>query len=138
VKQWHNRKFIWAGVSNPICASRPPSLVLVKFAIKTAIATALLGAIFQNAHLVEHLAYPAMGLITTMQPSLGPTVKKTWGRLAGSAIGGMIGACVVLTLGTSPITVGLAFVLAALVCELFQFQAATTKQELLLPWLQPM
>ncbi|UBF27803.1 FUSC family protein [Kovacikia minuta CCNUW1] len=105
--------------------------MLVKFALKTAIATAFLGAIFQDSDFIEHLAYPAMGLINTIQPSFGPTVKKGWGRLAGSAIGGIIGAWLVLTQGSSPITSGLAFFLATLVCELFQFQAASNQAGLI-------
>lgn len=97
--------------------------MLVKLAIKTAIAVAFVGELFQVSGNIAHLIYPMMGLLTTMQSSLGLTVKKAWGRLAGSAIGGAIGAWLVVTLGTSPAIAGLAFALAALICEGFQLQA---------------
>lgn len=97
--------------------------MLVKHALKTAIAAALVGALFQQSDFIAELTYPAMGLITTMQSSLGGTVKAAWGRLGGSAIGGAIGAWLVSTQGASPAIGGLAFILSTLICEAFQLQA---------------
>lgn len=98
--------------------------MLVKLAIRTAIATTFVGELFQVSGNIAHLVYPMLGLLTTMESSLGPTVKKGWGRLAGSAIGGAVGAWLAVTLGGSPAIAGLGFALAALICEGFQLQAS--------------
>lgn len=97
--------------------------VLVKHALKVAIAAALVGWVFQGSQQIAYFIYPVMGLITTMQSSLGGTVKAAWGRLGGSAIGGVIGAWLNSTHGASPMTAGLAFILSTLFCEILQLQA---------------
>jgi len=52
-------------------------------------------------------------------------VKAGWGRLGGSAIAGLSATLVYTTLGASPITGAMTFILASLVCEAFQWKALT-------------
>jgi uncharacterized membrane protein YccC len=96
--------------------------VLVKHALKTAIAAGILAALFQNSDLA-HIQYPVMGLIATMLSSVGDTVKAGWGRLGGSVVAGGFSFLIVGTFGTSPIAAGSAFILASLFCEVLGWKA---------------
>ncbi len=96
--------------------------VMIKYALKTAIAAGILAALFQNSDLA-HIQYPVMGLMATMLSSVGDTVKAGWGRLGGSVVAGMLSALILGTFGISPITGGLAFILASLFCELLGWKA---------------
>jgi uncharacterized membrane protein YccC len=95
---------------------------MIKHALKTAIAAGILAALFQNSDLA-HIQYPVMGLMATMLSSVGDTVKAGWGRLGGSVVAGVLSVLIVGTFGISPITGGLAFILASLWCEVFGWKA---------------
>jgi uncharacterized membrane protein YgaE (UPF0421/DUF939 family) len=94
--------------------------MLIKHALKVGIAAAILGAVFQNAP-IDHIAYPAMGLVTTLQSSMGDSFKAAWGRLGGSAIGGIIGALMLSIGAGGALSVGLASILAGILCQGFGF-----------------
>lgn len=101
--------------------------LLVKHALKTAIGAAIVGAVFQQSNSIAIIHYPAMGLVSTMQSNLGGTLQAGWGRLGGSACGGIIGAILLSTWGSNPITGGAAFVLAAIFCDLLQLPSLFTQ-----------
>lgn len=65
----------------------------LKYALKVAVGGAFLAAFFKDSD-ITNVMFPAVGLLTTIQPELGSTVQKGWGRLAGSAIGDAIGGLV--------------------------------------------
>jgi uncharacterized membrane protein YgaE (UPF0421/DUF939 family) len=94
--------------------------MLIKHALKVGIAAAILGAVFQNAP-IDHIAYPAMGLVSTLQSSMGGSFKAAWGRLGGSVIGGIIGALMLSIGGGGAIAVGSAAILAGILCQGFGF-----------------
>ncbi len=96
--------------------------MLVKHALKTAIATGILAALFQNSDLA-HIQYPVMGLIATMLSSVGDTVKAGWGRLGGSVVAGVFSVLIVGIFGISPIAAGFSFILASLFCEVLGWKA---------------
>ncbi|MBW4552030.1 MAG: FUSC family protein [Aphanocapsa sp. GSE-SYN-MK-11-07L] len=96
--------------------------MLVKHALKTAIAAGILAALFQNSDLA-HIQYPVMGLLATMLSSVGDTVKAGWGRLGGSVVAGVFSVLIVGTFGISPIAAGSAFILASLFCEVLGWKA---------------
>lgn len=102
-------------------------MLLVRHAIKTGIAAAILAGIFQNSDLA-HIQYPVMGLVATMLSSnLGDTIKASWGRLGGSVVGGLFAALLISTLGLNPVIAGLVFILSSLFCEACQWKALTSQ-----------
>jgi uncharacterized membrane protein YgaE (UPF0421/DUF939 family) len=101
--------------------------MIVKHAIKTGIAAAILAGIFQNSNLA-HIQYPVMGLIATMLSSnLGGNLKAAWGRLGGSVVAGLSSASLISAFGINPITGGVAFMVSSLFCEIYQLRALTAQ-----------
>jgi uncharacterized membrane protein YgaE (UPF0421/DUF939 family) len=96
--------------------------VILKHALKTAIAVGILAAMFQNSDLA-HIQYPVMGVLATMLSSVGDTVKAGWGRLGGSMVAGGFAVLIIGTYGPGPVTGGVAFILASLCCELLGWKA---------------
>jgi uncharacterized membrane protein YgaE (UPF0421/DUF939 family) len=98
-------------------------MVIIKHALKTSVAAALLAGIFQHSDLA-HIPYPVMGLLTTMLSfNVGDILQAGWGRLGGSLVGGSLSVLIITAWGNSPLTGGLAFILASLLCQTFQWTA---------------
>ncbi len=106
-----------------------------KYALKVAVGGAFIAALFKDSDL-GNVMFPALGLLSTLQPDLASTIKSGWGRLLGSAIGGLIGGLILTAFGTgslseflslSPFLGALGFILAAITCETLQLGSAYTQ-----------
>lgn len=100
--------------------------MILKHALKTAVAAGILAALFQNSDLT-HVQYPVMGLIATMLTSVGDTVKAGWGRLGGSAVAGVFATLILSVFGSNPIAGGIVLLLASLFCELLGWKALVSQ-----------
>ncbi|MGL5033262.1 MAG: FUSC family protein, partial [Microcystaceae cyanobacterium] len=106
-----------------------------KYALKVAVGGAFIAALFRDSDLAN-VMFPALGLLSTLQPDLASTIKSGWGRLLGSAIGGLIGGLILTAFGSgsltdflslSPFLGALGFSLAAITCETLQLGSAYTQ-----------
>lgn len=101
--------------------------MLVKQALKTGIAAAILAGIFQNSDLA-HLQYPIYGFISVILSSnLGGVVKLGWARLGGSVVAGVLSALLISAFGSNPVTGAVTFIVASLLCEVYQWKSLTSQ-----------
>ena len=106
-----------------------------KYALKVAIGGAFIAALFRDSDLAN-VMFPALGLLSALQPDLASTIKNGCGLLLGSAIGGLIGGLILTAFGSgsladffslSPFLGALGFSLAAITCESLQLSSAYTQ-----------
>lgn len=105
----------------------------LSFALGAALLTGLFG---HRADLLDNYAYPIFGFVSVVyQPSRGGAINAGLGRLGGSALGGVIAATLISAFGESIpafyIVPALTFILAALICETYRWEAAYSQATLI-------
>ncbi len=105
----------------------------LSFALGAALLTGLFG---HRADLLDNYAYPIFGFVSVVyQPSRGGAINAGLGRLGGSALGGVIAATLISAFGESIpafyILPALTFILAALICETYRWEAAYSQATLI-------
>jgi len=105
----------------------------LSFALGAALLTGLFG---HRADLLDNYAYPIFGFVSVVyQPSRGGAINAGLGRLGGSALGGVIAATLISTFGEGIpafyILPALTFILAALICETYRWEAAYSQATLI-------
>ncbi|WP_407892692.1 hypothetical protein, partial [Scytonema sp. NUACC26] len=110
---------------------------IVKQGLKFSLGAGLLGSFFwHRADLLDNYVYPVFGYVSVLiEPAAGGAIIAGLGRVGGSALGGFIAAILVNSFGLygsglfiiPPIT----FILSALICETYRWQAAYSQATLL-------
>ncbi|HEY9604772.1 MAG TPA: hypothetical protein V6C85_24420 [Allocoleopsis sp.] len=110
---------------------------IIKQGLKFSLGAALLGSFFwHRADLLDNYVYPIFGYVSVLiEPAAGGAIIAGLGRVSGSALGGFIAAILVNSFGIygsglfiiPPIT----FILSALICETYRWQAAYSQATLL-------
>lgn len=111
--------------------------LIIKQGIKFSLGAALLGSFFwHRADVLDNYVYPIFGYVSVLiEPVAGGAIIAGLGRVGGSALGGFIAAVLVNSFGIygsglfiiPPIT----FILSALICETYRWQAAYSQATLL-------
>ncbi len=111
--------------------------LIVKQGLKFSLGAALLGSFFwHRADVLDNYVYPVFGYVSVLiEPAAGGAIIAGLGRVGGSALGGFIAAILVNSFGLhgsglfiiAPIT----FILSALICETYRWQAAYSQATLL-------
>ena len=111
--------------------------LIIKQGLKFSLGAALLGSFFwHRADLLDNYVYPIFGYVSVLiEPAAGGAIIAGLGRIAGSSLGGFIAAVLVHSFGIygsgffiiPPIT----FILSALICETYRWQAAYSQATLL-------
>jgi uncharacterized membrane protein YgaE (UPF0421/DUF939 family) len=105
----------------------------LSFALGAALLTGLFG---HRADLLDNYAYPIFGFVSVVyQPTQGSAINAGLGRLGGSALGGVIAATLLSAFGEGIpafyILPALTFILAALICETYRWEAAYSQATLI-------
>ncbi|MFB2897583.1 hypothetical protein ACE1CI_32085 [Aerosakkonemataceae cyanobacterium BLCC-F50] len=110
---------------------------IVKQGLKFSLGAALLGSFFwHRADVLDNYVYPIFGYVSVLiEPAAGGAIIAGLGRVSGSALGGFIAAMLVSSFGLygsgffiiPPIT----YILSALICETYRWQAAYSQATLL-------
>ena len=117
--------------------ANPKVSQLIKQGLSFALGAALLTALFQNrGDLLDDFAYPIFGFVSVVyQPSQGGAINAGLGRLGGSAVGGLIAATLISAYGVETpafyVVPALTFILAALLCETYRWEAAYSQATLI-------
>jgi uncharacterized membrane protein YccC len=90
-------------------------------AIKTAIAAVLTILLYQLFNIPEGI-WAAISAVIVMQANLGGSLSASRSRFLGTAIGASMGIACMSILGQSPWSVGIALVLAILLCSYFKLK----------------
>ncbi|MEH2140520.1 MAG: hypothetical protein V7K42_28365 [Nostoc sp.] len=111
--------------------------MIIKQGLKFSLGAALLGSFFwHRADLLDNYVYPIFGYVSVLiEPAAGGAIIAGLGRVGGSALGGFIAAVLLNSFGIygsglfiiPPIT----FILSALICETYKWQAAYSQATLL-------
>lgn len=110
---------------------------LIKQGLSFALGAALLTSLFEHrGDLTENFAYPIFGFVSVVyQPSQGGAINAGLGRLGGSAMGGVIAATLISAYGVETpafyVVPALTFMLAALICETYRWEAAYSQATLI-------
>jgi len=110
---------------------------LIKQGLGFALGAAILTALFKDrGDLLDDFVYPIFGFVSVVyQPSQGGAINAGLGRLGGSALGGVIAATLISAYGVeTPAFYGvpaLTFMLAALLCETYRWEAAYSQATLI-------
>jgi uncharacterized membrane protein YccC len=110
---------------------------IIKQGLKFSLGAALLGSFFwHRADVLDNYVYPVFGYVSVLiEPAAGGAIIAGLGRVGGSALGGFIAAVLVNSFGLygsglfiiPPIT----YILSALICETYRWQAAYSQATLL-------
>ncbi|BAZ70964.1 hypothetical protein NIES4106_57610 (plasmid) [Fischerella sp. NIES-4106] len=111
--------------------------LIIKQGLKFSLGAALLGSFFwHRANLLDNYVYPIFGYVSVLiEPAAAGAIIAGLGRVGGSALGGFIAAVLVNSFGLygsglfiiPPIT----YILSALICETYRWQAAYSQATLL-------
>lgn len=111
--------------------------LIIKQGIKFSLGAALLGSFFwHRADVLDNYVYPTFGYLSVLiEPAAGGAIIAGLGRIGGSALGGFIAAVLLSAFGIygsgmfiiPPIT----FILSALICETYRWQAAYSQATLI-------
>jgi uncharacterized membrane protein YccC len=111
--------------------------LIIKQGIKFSLGAALLGSFFwHRADVLDNYVYPTFGYVSVLiEPAAGGAIIAGLGRIGGSALGGFIAAVLLSAFGIygsgmfiiPPIT----FILSALICETYRWQAAYSQATLI-------
>ncbi|UBF29117.1 hypothetical protein K9N68_15530 [Kovacikia minuta CCNUW1] len=111
--------------------------LMIKQGLKFSLGAALLGSFFwHRADVLDNYVYPTFGYVSVLiEPAAGGAIIAGLGRVGGSALGGFIAAVLVNSFGLygsgmfiiPPIT----FILSALICETYRWQAAYSQATLI-------
>ncbi|GEM_PF-1351783 len=110
---------------------------LIKQGLSFALGAAILTALFENrGDLLDDFVYPIFGFVSVVyQPSQGGAINAGLGRLGGSALGGVIAATLISAYGVETpafyVVPALTFMLAALLCETYRWEAAYSQATLI-------
>lgn len=111
--------------------------LILKQGLKFALGAALLtGFFWHRADLIDNYIYPVFGYVSVViEPVAGGAIIAGLGRLGGSALGGFIAAVLINSYGINGagffVVPGLTYILAALICETYRWQAAYSQATLL-------
>jgi uncharacterized membrane protein YgaE (UPF0421/DUF939 family) len=114
-----------------------PHSLIIKQGLKFSLGAALLGSFFwHRADVLDNSVYPIFGYVSVLiEPAAGGAIIAGLGRVGGSALGGFIAATLLSSFGLygsglfiiPPIT----YILSALICETYRWQAAYSQATLL-------
>jgi uncharacterized membrane protein YgaE (UPF0421/DUF939 family) len=93
----------------------PPYLPILKRALKAAVAAALATIYYKLLNLPEGY-WAVISAIIVMESSVQDSIRLSWFRFAGTAIGAVVGLVSVLVLGATPWSIGIAILTTTLVC----------------------
>nr|WP_249268132.1 FUSC family protein [Microcystis aeruginosa] len=105
--------------------------------MKFSLGAALLTSFFwHRGNVLDNFVYPVFGYVSVLiEPSMGGAIAAGLGRLGGSALGGIIAAILVNAYGIQGssffVIPSLTYILAALICETYRWQAAYSQATLL-------
>jgi len=109
---------------------------ILKQGFRFAVGAALIEAFFwHRGDLLDNFIYPVFGYVSVViEPTTGGAFTAGLGRIAGSALGGVIAATLVSVFGISGyglyIIAALTFIIASLICESYRWQAAYSQATL--------
>ncbi len=110
---------------------------LTKQGLSFALGAALLTGLFDHrGDLAANFVYPIFGFVSVVyEPSRGGAINAGLGRLGGSALGGVIAATLISAYGVATpafyVVPALTFILAALICETYRWEAAYSQATLI-------
>lgn len=110
---------------------------MIKQGLKFAIGAALLSGFFwRRGDLLDNYVYPIFGYVSVViEPATGGAIAAGLARLGGSALGGTIAAILLNSYGIYEsgffVIPPLTYILAALICETYQWQAAYSQATLI-------
>jgi uncharacterized membrane protein YgaE (UPF0421/DUF939 family) len=110
---------------------------MIRQGLKFSLGAALLTSFFwHRGNVLDNFVYPVFGYVSVLiEPSMGGAIAAGLGRLGGSALGGIIAAILVNTYGIQGssffVIPSLTYILAALICETYRWQAAYSQATLL-------
>ncbi|HEY9664485.1 MAG TPA: hypothetical protein V6C65_39070, partial [Allocoleopsis sp.] len=111
--------------------------LIIKQGLKFSLGAALLGSFFwHRADLLDNYVYPVFGYVSVLiEPAAGGAIIAGLGRVGGSALGGFIAAVLVNSFGLYGsglfIIPSITYILSALICQTYRWQAAYTQATLL-------
>ncbi len=103
---------------------------MIRQGLKFSLGAALLTSFFwHRGNVLDNFVYPVFGYVSVLiEPSMGGAIAAGLGRLGGSALGGIIAAILVNAYGIQVssffVIPSLTYILAALICETYRWQAA--------------
>ncbi len=109
---------------------------ILKQGFRFAVGAALIEAFFwHRGDLLDNFIYPVFGYVSVViEPTTGGAFTAGLGRIAGSALGGVIAATLVSVFGISDyglyVIAALTFIIASLICESYRWQAAYSQATL--------
>jgi uncharacterized membrane protein YgaE (UPF0421/DUF939 family) len=118
-------------------AARQPFSQILKQGLRFSLGAAFLTGLFAHrGDLLDNYVYPIFGYVSVViEPSSGRAVIAGLGRLGGSALGGVIAAVLIQSFGLEGsafyVIPPLTFILAALICETYRWQAAYSQATLI-------
>jgi uncharacterized membrane protein YgaE (UPF0421/DUF939 family) len=95
---------------------RSPKWIDLEPAVKTGIAALLSMLAYQALHL-EHGYWAVISAIIVMQANLGGSIRASFDRLVGTAIGALLGTLAFRYIGRTPLSVGLGLTLTIFLCS---------------------
>ena len=110
---------------------------MIRQGLKFSLGAALLTSFFwHRGNVLDNFVYPVFGYVSVLiEPSMGGAIAAGLGRLGGSALGGIIAAILVNAYGIQGssffVIPSLTYILAALICETYRWQAAYSQATLL-------
>ncbi|TRV05764.1 MAG: hypothetical protein EWV41_15355 [Microcystis wesenbergii Mw_MB_S_20031200_S109] len=110
---------------------------MLRQGLKFSLGAALLTSFFwHRGNVLDNFVYPVFGYVSVLiEPSMGGAIAAGLGRLGGSALGGIIAAILVNAYGIQGssffVIPSLTYILAALICETYRWQAAYSQATLL-------
>ncbi len=111
--------------------------LMIRQGLKFSLGAALLTSFFwHRGNVLDNFVYPVFGYVSVLiEPSMGGAIAAGLGRLGGSALGGIIAAILVNAYGIQGssffVIPSLTYILAALICETYRWQAAYSQATLL-------
>ncbi len=119
-----------------MAADQPVSQIL-KQGIRFSLGAVILTGLFAHrSGLLDNYVYPILGYVSVViEPTSGRAITAGLGRLGGSAVGGIIAAVLLQSFGLAGsgqfVIPALAFILAAVICETYRWQAAYSQATLI-------
>ena len=89
--------------------------MLFKHALKTAVAAVLATLIYEILHLPQGY-WAVVSAVIVMQANVGGSLKASWSRLIGTAIGALLGTVALAFLGSNAGSLGITLILIVLLC----------------------
>ncbi|MBW4518712.1 MAG: FUSC family protein [Scytolyngbya sp. HA4215-MV1] len=118
-------------------AADQPFSQMLKQGLRFSLGAAILTGLFAHrGDLLDNYVYPVFGYVSVViEPSSGRAITAGLGRLGGSALGGIIAAVLLQAFGLEGsgqyVIPALTFMLAAVICETYRWQAAYSQATLL-------